>query len=58
MAAAEKNKGRHFPPPQQEWEIALAAQLDSLFDIVHADALTMIRIEEDQKFLVDQRTER
>lgn len=54
----KKNKGRHSSAAQQEREIAFAAQLESLFDIAHADALTMIRIEEDRKFLDDQRTER
>lgn len=44
----KKNKGRHSSAAQQEREIAFAAQLESLFDIAHADALTMIRIEEDR----------
>lgn len=30
-------------------------ELDDLFDIAHSDALTMMRIEEDKKFLEKQR---
>jgi len=33
-------------------------QFDCLFDIAHADAFTMIHIEEDRKFLIDQQSER
>ena len=50
----KKNKGRLSSAAQQARQIEFTAQLDCLFDIAHADALTMIRIEEDRKFLVDQ----
>jgi len=47
----KKNKGRLSSAAQQA---EFTAQLDCLFDIAHADAFTMISIEEDRKFLVDQ----
>jgi hypothetical protein len=53
----KKNMGRHSSDAQHKRELDFTSQLDSLFDIAHADALTMIRIEEDRKFLFDQRAD-
>lgn len=53
----KKNKSRNTKS-QKDREANFIDGLDSLFDIAHADALTMIKIEEDRQFLEDQRGER
>jgi len=54
----KKNRGRQSSGAQQARQLEFTTQLNTLFDIAHIDALTTIRIEEDRKFLLDQRTER
>lgn len=39
---------------QQRKEDAFAQTLDDLFDVAHADALTLMKIEEDRQFLLAQ----
>ena len=53
----KKNKGR-FSEAQRLRELEYVNKIDTLFDIAHADALTMIRIQEDRDFLLDQRLNR
>lgn len=50
----KKNKSR-VSTAQREREKLFTQDLDKLFDISHSDALNMIKIEEDLKFLQDQR---
>lgn len=50
----EKNKTR-TTKIQKTHEIEFEEQLDNLFDISHADALNLIKIEEDKQFLLKQR---
>jgi len=54
----KKNRGRQSSGAQQARQLEFTTQLNTLFNIAHIDALTTIRIEEDRKFLIDQRTER
>lgn len=39
----------------RERENAFKSNLDNLFDVAHADALSMLKIEEDRQFLISQR---
>lgn len=50
----KKNKGRQSLS-QQSREAEFTSRLDDLFDIAHADALSMIQIDEDRQFLLLQR---
>lgn len=53
----KKNKSR-ASQSQTDRENLFTVELDKVFDIAHVDALNQIRIEEDKKFLIDQRSER
>lgn len=53
----KKNKGRPSET-QRGRELEFENELDKLFDIAHADALTMTKIKEDYDFLLDQRGNR
>lgn len=50
----KKNKSRKIGSQKQK-EGSFMKKLDNLFDIAHADALSLITIEEDKKFLINQR---
>lgn len=50
----KKNKGRQSAT-QRDREEKFVSQLDDLFDVAHADALTMMTVEEDKEFLKAQR---
>ena len=50
----KKNKGRQSLS-QRSREAEFTSRLDDLFDIAHADALSMIQIDEDRQFLLLQR---
>jgi len=50
----QKHKSRIIPS-QKTKECAFLARLDDLFDIAHADALSIITIPEDRAFLLSQR---
>lgn len=52
-----KNKFRDSNA-QRERENDFVDKLDSIFDIAHANALTMMKIDEDRRFLEGQRNER
>ena len=52
-----RNKNRGGPAQQVKEEDFLNS-VNCLFDIAHHDALKLIKIEEDQIFLADQRSER
>lgn len=52
-----KNKSRSSQS-QTDRENLFITELDKLFDIAHIDAINQIRIGEDKKFLIDQRSER
>jgi hypothetical protein len=53
----KKNKSR-TSKTQKEREKTFTLNLDTLFDIAHADALSMMKINEDKDFLKDRREER
>lgn len=48
-------ESRGLTAAQEEKRNKFISNLDNLFDIAHADALTQIKIEEDRKFLLNQR---
>ena len=50
----KKNKGRQSET-QQSKEAEFVSRLDDLFDIAHANALSMISVAEDREFLLAQR---
>ena len=50
----KKNKSRPSEV-QRKREVGFVNELNALFDISHAEAMTMITINEDRDFLVDQR---
>jgi hypothetical protein len=50
----QKNASRRTTA-QIKLEESLTSTLDDLFDIAHADALQLIKVEEDKKFLLAQR---
>ena len=52
-----KNKGR-VSEAQKEREKQYAKQLDVVFDISHTNALSLIKIQQDKNFLMDQRNQR
>ena len=54
MALVEKNKGRKSMT-QKTNEQQFIMGLDDLLDIAHANALSMMTIQEDKDFLVAQR---
>lgn len=51
----QKNVPGKRTPAQREAERKFVHELDDLFDIAHADALTIMRNEEDKQFLLLQR---
>lgn len=53
----KKNKGRQSEA-QKRKEFEFATQLNQLFDIACADALSTIKIDQDKHFLSDQRSDR
>lgn len=53
----KKNKSRPSEA-QRERERKFVRKVHELFDIAHANVMTMIKLEEDRKFLIDQRSER
>lgn len=53
----KKNKDRKTET-QKSKEVAFIKEINKLFDIAHADAENMIKIDEDKAFLIDQRTNR
>jgi len=53
----KKNKSR-LTATQRQREVEFSSEVNKLFDIAHADALAMIKIEEDRDFLKDQRQNR
>lgn len=53
----KKNKGRKTEK-QKTNEQSFVDNIQKLFDIAHSDALTLMKIQQDKDFLIDQRTER
>ncbi|GBN03151.1 hypothetical protein AVEN_78167-1 [Araneus ventricosus] len=53
----KKNKSRPSEA-QRERESKFVRKVHELFDIAHANDMTMIKLEEDLKFVIDQRSER
>src|SRR6218665_2264087 len=53
-----KKSSRLVSIDQTANEAAFQADSDKLFDIAHADAMTLVKIPEDRLFLTDQRTDR
>src|SRR6218665_573081 len=53
-----KKSSRQVSITQTANEAAFQADTDKLFDIAHADAVTLIKIPEDRLFLTDQRSDR
>ncbi len=50
----QRNASRNTPAQKQR-ETKFTDMLDDLFDVAHADALQMIKIDEDREFLIAQR---
>ncbi|GBM78676.1 hypothetical protein AVEN_178196-2-1, partial [Araneus ventricosus] len=53
----KKNKSRPTEA-QREREHKFVRKVHELFDIAHANDMTMIKLEEERKFLIDQHSER
>jgi hypothetical protein len=53
--AGLKKNSKRDTDKQRENEAEFAQDLDNLFDIAHADALDLIKIQEDKEFLIAQR---
>ena len=54
MAGLKKSASRRTES-QQKKENAFLSEFDNLFDVAHADAFTLITVQEDREFLMTQR---